>query len=78
MMQRSSPHRARYEQDEPIHPLNHAFDDRVKVAVNAFRSGAKRQDLVVVHGHIVVEQAEAYLRGEPVLRIRQFKCEKGI
>jgi len=71
-MQRASPRRARYEQDEPIHPLNHAFDVRVKVAVNAFRGGAQRQDLVVVHGHIVVDQAEAYLRGEHVLRIRQF------
>ena len=76
MMQRSSPHRARYEQDEPIHPLNRAFDVRVKLAVNAFRSGTKRQDLVVVHGHIVVEQADAYLRGEPVLRIRQFGSER--
>ena len=72
VMQRASPRRARYEQDEPIHPLNRAFDVRVKVAVNAFRGGAQRQDLVVVHGHIVVDQAEAYLRGEPVLRIRQF------
>jgi hypothetical protein len=71
-MQRTIPYRALDEQDELIHPLNNAFDSRVKVAVNAFRGGAQRQDLVMVHGHIVVDQAEAYLRGEPVLRIRQF------
>jgi hypothetical protein len=58
--------------DEPIHPLNTAFESRVSAAVDALSHGADRRELIEEHGSVVVREAESYLRGDPVLRIRQF------
>ncbi len=62
--------------DEPIHPLNPAFDNRVRATVAALRNGESRKSLLESEGSIVVREAESYLRGEPVLRIRQFGNER--